>query len=225
MENKTIVIAAEGALAVPFQSLEPFQDNIKRIEKEQYEKLRKSIIEQGFSFAVHVWQHEGHNYIIDGHQRMFVLKHMHEVEGWEIPDIPITLVHADTFADAKRKVLAGASQYGRFDKQGLIEFAKINDIPFDLIVATFDFPDVDLSALSQSLVTDNIPTIGAPTQGETPEMKSGSDQVRQVQLFFNATTHAEFMNMVDDLSKVYETENITDTLMEIVRADYKSKTE
>lgn len=223
---QTIKIAVEGKETIPFTKLEPFQEDLKSIAKEQYESLKNTILKDGFSFTIHVWKNRGKVYVIDGHQRLFTLKQMHEIEGYKIPNIPVSLVKAGSFAEAKRKVLAGASQYGTVSQKGLHDFITKNDIPFDTIVANYYFPEVDWGTFSdQFMKPGNIPGVDAPPPpGPGPgKMTSGSDSVKQIQLFFNSETHAEFMEKMEVLALHYETENITDTVMEAIRADHKIK--
>lgn len=220
---QTIKIAVGGETYLPHSALEPFQGELKFLAKEQYEKLRNSIASLGFSFTVHVWQHEGHNYIIDGHQRVFTVRQMAEIEQWQVPDLPCNIVRADSFAEAKRKVLAGASQYGQVTDQGLLAFLEANDIPFDDVVATFSYPEVDFGDFAQKMLKIDEPMVPDGPMEDAPEMKSGSDLVKQVQLFFTSETHLEFMQKVEVLGKHYNTENVTDTILEVVRADFAVK--
>ena len=217
---QTINIAVEGKTTIPLDQLEPFQGDLKRIDRHEYEQLRKNLIENGFSFTIHVWQNEGHNYIIDGHQRLFTLKQMRDVEHWVIPDLPVSLVHADSFAQAKRKILAGTSQYGKITNKGLMDFMNENHIAFEEVASTFKFPEINMDKFAQLFdnlgEAEKLPDV-AEGGGEIPEMRSASAGVKQVQLFFDAESHAEFMQKVEDLNAHYGKENVTDAVMEAVR--------
>jgi hypothetical protein len=214
--RQAIKIAVRGAMTVPLAKLEPFQGDLKRLERAEYESLRKGLIDLGFSFTMHIWQHEGHNYIIDGHQRLTALKMMEETENFIIPEIPVSIVDADDFATAKRKVLAGTSQYGIMTEKSLFDFCKVNDIPLDNIVSTFKFQDINMEKFGAmfQINPENLPT-APPQVGVLP---SGSEGVRQVQLFFDAKSHEEFLNLVNHLTSIYKTENITDTVLMGMRA-------
>jgi hypothetical protein len=219
----TIKINVEGKTTVDLKTLIPFQGKLKHIEKAEYEKLRKVIIDQGISFTWHIWQHKGKNYIIDGHQRTFTLTQMVKIEGWKCPKVPVSIVKAKSFKEAKLKVLAGASQYGKLSKDGLLEFLKENDIDFDEIVSDFHFPELDFADLMEDLALpdeDDLTVVDPPS--ETAKSKSGSDQVKQLQLFFALADFTEFINLLDDLKVVHETENISDTLLEVVRESHKA---
>jgi hypothetical protein len=222
---KTIKITVEAKTTIPLAKLEPFQDEIKTLPKEEYERMRANILKYGFSFAVHVWKDKGKNYIIDGHQRTFTLRQLETIEGYEIPPIPVAIVQAKSFKEAKQKVLAGASQYGRMSEQGLFDFMKSNAIQFELLAGHFDFPEINLGQFSDTFfktIGEQLPPPDAPT--DPNGIRSSSDQVKQVQLLFNAEGYSEFMTKAETLAKHYKTENLTDTVLEALRADHKAKT-
>ena len=88
-EKKEIKITCKGADSFPIEALLAFQDNLKTLPKEEFEKLKHSIEKHGFSFPVFVWRNHSKKYIIDGHQRLYVLKKMledgYEVKGGKVP--------------------------------------------------------------------------------------------------------------------------------------------
>lgn len=223
MANKQIRVTATGAALVPYEKLEAFQQDIKHLDKLRYEKLRKSVLDNGFSFTVHVWKNRGKHHIIDGHQRIFTVGQLVKNEGYKCPPLPVSFVQAKNFAEAKRKVLAGASQYGTFDESALAKYLEENDIPYDEVVAAFDFPEVDMAALAQKMENTPVPTLPDVGDGETPEMRSSSDQVKQVVLFFTADKHDEFMKLCEALSNKWGLDNITDTVLEAVSAACKGE--
>lgn len=216
MEDKVIKVEATGAAMLPMAALEPFQNDLKRLEREQYEKLRKNILELGFSFPFHVWASDGHNYLIDGHQRLTALKLMVENEGWQVPDLPVVYVNAKDMQEAKRKVLAAASQYGKLSDKGLYEFLQSSAISLEEFASKFDFPEINLQKFGENFF--NLPKIEVPVdESLPPELKHASDQVRQVQLFFDAESYTEFMVKVEVLGEMRQTKNVSDTVMELVR--------
>lgn len=218
---KTIKVAVEAKKTLPLGKLEPFQQDIKTLSKEQYEKLRTNILKNGFSFAVHVWQNKGKNYIIDGHQRIFAVKQLVDIEGYEMPPVPVAVVKAASFKEAKRKVLAGASLYGRVNQTALQEFLESNELDFESVVAQFDLPDINFGdfGIFSDEASDKLP----PPQAQANGMPSSSEGVKQVQLFFTTEAHAEFMAQVEYLSKKFNTENLTDTVIWAVDAQYQAE--
>ena len=144
MEQQHVVrIAAQGADVLPYSDLTFFQGDLKSLSKENYEKLKMRIIEDGFSEPISVWQHEGHNYILNGHQRYRTIKTMVENEGWECPELPVSYIQADSMAQAKRKVLSLTSQFGELEKQGLYQFMHEAEIPPGELEA-FPMPEIDV---------------------------------------------------------------------------------
>lgn len=224
MAQKTIKINVEGnANTLELNQLEAFQEDIKTLAKEQYEQMRDNIVKNGYSFVIHVWQSKGKNYIIDGHQRMFTLKQLQDAEGYKVPALPVAFVKAKTYEEAKRLVLAGASVYGRVNEQNLHNYMMNNNITYEEMAAEFDLPGVDYGAMAEQFMNMTLESHLPEPQANTPEMKSSSDQVKQVVLLFNAENYQEFMTKAEALSKIYGTENITDTVMEALRAHYNAK--
>lgn len=122
---------------VDIDKLTPFQGKLKTLDDKNFNRLRKSIMDEGFSFTVHVWQNAEVTYIIDGHQRVSVLTQMRK-QGIEIPPISCSFVSASTYRDAKKLVLLAISQYGKIQKDGFMEFVEGEDFDF----GDYDFPDL-----------------------------------------------------------------------------------
>lgn len=119
--------------------LTPFQGTLKTLDDKNFNKLRKSIVDEGFSFTVHVWQNADVIYIIDGHQRVSVLTQMRK-QGIEIPPISCSFITAKTYRDAKKLVLLAVSQYGKIQKDGFLDFVNGEDFDF----GDYDFPDFNI---------------------------------------------------------------------------------
>lgn len=68
----------------------------------------------------------------------------------------------------------------------------------------------------------------APAGAEGPEIAGDSpspSHVRMVQLFFNTETQAEFMHMAEFFEKELELDNVTDVVLEVMRAAFRSHQE
>lgn len=123
MATKEIKIACSGGGRIGYKFLIPFQGNLKSLSEENFQKLKRSILENGFTSPIHVWQAKGTKefYNLDGHQRCRVLEKL-EAEGYEIPQIPINFIEAPNKDKAKKILLTHASSYGKVESDGLYEF-------------------------------------------------------------------------------------------------------
>lgn len=108
-----------------YRAMEEMQGGLKDLGKENYDRLRNSLQEQGQLAPFFLWidTKDDKRKIIDGHQRkrLFMLEKVTPVER------PFLLVPGDTLEDAKKAALAISSQYGTITEQGFNEF-------------TFEFP-------------------------------------------------------------------------------------
>lgn len=117
-----IVVKANGAAVVSIDELIPMQGNLKDLSETNYAKLHDLILNNGFDSPIQVWlDTEGKKRILDGHQRLRVLKKLRE-EGYSIPSIPIDFIEADNYIDAKKRLLTKVSVYGDVQEEGLYEF-------------------------------------------------------------------------------------------------------
>ena len=67
--SKEIKISCSIQDRVSIDDLVPTQKNLKSLSKENFEKLRKSIIKNGFFFPIGIWDHDGViKYIVTGKQ-------------------------------------------------------------------------------------------------------------------------------------------------------------
>lgn len=131
---------------IPLADLVNFQNDMKALTQDNYLRLRREIEETGFSFAVHVWKHKGKANILDGHQRVDTLKRMAEegaLKGNFL--VPCVIVDAKDFAEAKRKCLSAASQFGQFSMPGLMKTLKEAKISVDKAQLMFNFPKLGQS--------------------------------------------------------------------------------
>jgi hypothetical protein len=213
--SKRVLVNVEANKTVTLDSLIPFQDDLKTITKDEYEKLRESTIQEGISLSLHVWPKGNKNNLIDGHQRVFTWKKMRDDEGFEMPEIPVSIVKAKSFKEAKRKVLMAASVSGRAHKDAVAKFLESNEISLEEVLATISIPGIDLTKHIDQAAKDVKETV----ENAIP---SSSDGVKQIQLYFDSDSHEEFTKSINALAKSLGTENITDTVMECVRANYKA---
>lgn len=148
LDLKLVEIKCQGSLELPLEDLKDFQGNLKELSQENYGKLKKEILRHGFSEPVSVWKHDGKWMILNGHQRVRTLLGL-KAEGYKIPKVPVSIIHAKDMKDAKERVLALTSQFGQITDEGLYEF--MNEAGLD--VAYLDdlrFPEIDLDRYKES---------------------------------------------------------------------------
>jgi hypothetical protein len=160
-------IKCQGSHEIELKDLTILQGNLKSLSEKNYKKLKKEILELGYSSPIHVWNREGTHYILDGTQRTRTLTKMSE-EGYEIPPLPVVRVEASSFDDAKRKVLALTSQYGKIENDGLYEFISDSDITVDYIEESYHFPEVNIDKFKQEFYE---PTLEEDLGQDIPEDK------------------------------------------------------
>lgn len=120
--EKLVRVNIKGMINARITDLNPFQEDIKILTDENYERFKAEILEDGFSFSPHVFvDADGKLWILDGHQRYSCLTRM-IAEGYSVPIIPCMEVEADDLEHARRLVLAAASQYGTFKAGKVMDF-------------------------------------------------------------------------------------------------------
>ena len=130
MTKPVIAIELKDLPHVPVSSLEPLQGKLKDLAQREYNKLKRSITENGLIVPFFVWLEEGK--LLDGHQRQRIFQR----EGWEM-DVPVVYISAADEQDAKRKLLVISSQYGKITQEGWDEFTF--DLPDDWLMETTHF--------------------------------------------------------------------------------------
>jgi hypothetical protein len=137
---------------IDYRALEESQGNLKTLSKENYDRFRNSLIDQGQLAPFFLWvDPETEKFlIIDGHQRKKIFN-LEKVIPFERPYL---LVPGETFEQAKKAALAISSQYGTITEQGLNEY-------------TFEFPSewvhntVHFDALSKQFEKSIKPALSA----------------------------------------------------------------
>jgi DNA modification methylase len=137
--GREIPIKCEGNRYLSYDELKDFQGNLKKLTKENLEKLKKSIIQFGWVAPVFVWNG---NYIIDGHGRLKALRELIK-EGYTIGKIPVVDIYAETKEEAGRILLAINSHYQQITEEGIQEFISNFSINIEEL-NDFVLTDIDL---------------------------------------------------------------------------------
>lgn len=112
------------------EELHPFQGDLKGLTEENFKKLKRQLLQNGFICNFVVWKDPKDNLykVLDGHQRLRVLSVL-QTEGFELPEeYPCSEVVGLTFKEAKECVLALCSQYGSMSNDTLYEYLFENEI-------------------------------------------------------------------------------------------------
>lgn len=197
MEQIKVNLTGE-LINVRLEELNPFQEDIKTLSDENYEKLKTAILKDGFSFSIHVFELEDSSlWVLDGHQRLACLLRMKE-EGFQIPTLPCVMVEAESLEHARRLVLEGTSQYGSFQASALVDFSMKTGIQPKEQLDRFALPSVDLAKLIN--VSGHTRSIGeneVPEPPKNPKTKRGNVyQLGNHRLMCGDST------MIDDVEKL-----------------------
>jgi len=142
---KQIQIRCKGTSALSLDSFQNFQGNLKELREPEYKKLRRSIEKYGFRFPIFVWG----NMILDGHQRILVLKKMIS-EGWSVDPLPVIEIEAENEREAKHLLLLISSRYGHVTDDGLYEFIMTSELNFNELKEEIDLPEIDFGKFGKS---------------------------------------------------------------------------
>jgi hypothetical protein len=143
MGKPSIKISCKGAVNIALGELVQLQGDLKELSEVNFRKLRASILKNGITFPLFVWQDEDTNFILDGTQRDRVLRKL-AAEGYDIPPLPCALITAKDKREACEKILLISSQYGKMTNESLYEFISKNDLGFLELEEMLDLPQINL---------------------------------------------------------------------------------
>jgi len=159
-----IEITCTGSHYIEYKKLVEFQGDLKTLSSENLEKLRQSILRNGFTTPFFVWESpEGTPFILDGHQRLKALKSLIK-DNYTIDKVPIVKVQAESKDKAKEKLLAITSQYGEFHMDTLNDWMKALD---EDTQGYLRLVDTELQSIINQIDSDTPP----PEEDEFPEKK------------------------------------------------------
>jgi hypothetical protein len=164
-EIKNLILRAE---LLNWQDLKPFQpDNLKVLTKQNFERIKNSLIKNNFIAGFHVWEKDGEFWILDGHHRKYVLQVLKD-EGYIIPDKFIcNIVDVTSKKQAIKFLLTYSSEYAHPDPDGVAEFIHKNELDFDELDSFLDLRNTDLLTLKQDSM--DFDPAGEDEQGKLDE--------------------------------------------------------
>jgi len=168
----TIEIRCKAAKTINYRDLTPLQGDLKKITRDNLDRLKLEIRSRGFLAPMFVWESQrGIHYTLDGHQRCKALEEL-EKEGYTIPPVPVAMILCKDLKTARRALLGIVSQFGEVTDTVLIGYIHEAEISLDDLVS-LRMPEVDIAKLVEQLSkqevagavgADDIPTQPNPTQ-------------------------------------------------------------
>ncbi len=165
MGKPSIKICCKGAVNISLEELIHLQGDLKELSEANYRKLRTSILKNGITFPLFVWQDGGTNFILDGTQRDRVLRKL-AAEGYHIPPLPCAIINAKDKREACEKILLISSQYGKMTNDSLYAFISKNDLGFLELEEMLDLPQINLEEFKMGWLQEpDFQPTGADEQG------------------------------------------------------------
>ena len=161
---------------MPLSEIRELQGQLKELSVEGYGKLKRSIIELGFSFPIEVAVIGGEPYgILDGHQRLRTVREMVRREGYSLPGgrLPVCFTQCRDREQAGRLILHAVSQYARVQEEGLYSFAHDFKIDPKSLVSDFDIPDFDSQRFMEGYFGDGVDALEEPASPAIEDYAGG----------------------------------------------------
>ena len=133
-----IRIKCTTGITMSLDEMNWFPSKLKKHSDLEIQRIRDSIIEDGFLFPIAIGKVGDKNYIIDGECTYNALQQL-KYEGYEIPEIPIYYVRCNE-KTIKKMILIGTSTNHCVTEISLKEFVKGTD----LNLKNYGFSDSDL---------------------------------------------------------------------------------
>jgi hypothetical protein len=129
---------------IDYRKIQPLQGNLKDLTRENYDKLKEVLIEDGFRVPFFVWHNteNDRDYALDGHQRKRVMTG-ENMEDNGSREVPYVVFEAANEHDARKMLLRITSQYGTITQDGFDEFVgemqAFDDFDYDESLANIHF--------------------------------------------------------------------------------------
>jgi ParB-like chromosome segregation protein Spo0J len=200
--DKEIKIKCESNTNFEIDDLIPFQGKLKSITKENFTKLKKSIVKDGLPLGFHVWKNNDKIFLIDGHHRHLALKSLRE-EGYFVAPVPCNIVLAKNKKEAAKSILISNSKYADMNDESLSDFMIDQELALDDL-EFLDLIDLDMNDYFEDQL------------GLTEEEKAYTDKIKAP--IYEPKGEKPEINKLFDLSKTKE-------LLEKIKASSLKKEE
>ncbi len=132
--------------SVKWQELKQLQtDNFKELTKENYEKLKASLINNNFVMAFTIWEDKaGAKYIIDGVHRFKTLQLLKK-ENYKVPDnLPAIFIDCKDKKEAVKILLLYSSQYAVATDTGMSDLINLYQLDINKLINEIQIPDLSI---------------------------------------------------------------------------------
>lgn len=142
-------INCKGTLEVSLSEINLIQGDLKSLNEKNFNKLKNQLFTHGFFVPFFVTKLEDTVYLLDGHQRFRVINELVDKNELKAPEkYPAVLIEASDLEDAKKKLLAITSQYGKISKDSFLYFTdSLEGLDFS---ECYNFDAFDIDALFSS---------------------------------------------------------------------------
>lgn len=131
-----IEIKCTGADMLPIDDIKNFQGNLKKRTDKDLLKLIKNMFMNGFIDAFSIWNDDGTYRILNGHGREDALSKIKAAGVPILEAFPVSYVHPQDEAEARKFLLSIDSSYGHYNQATLDEWVSEinNDIANTLLL-------------------------------------------------------------------------------------------
>ena len=218
-QPKKIPVLVKGNLDVRLSALKPIQGELKELSNEDFILLRTKIL-SGIKFVFHVWKPDpsvSEYFIIDGHGRDNVLRHLVHNEQYEEPMIPCALVQAETLEEAKKLVLDSSSTFHRLRPEGLRNF--MNELhlkPVDL--ENYRLLEVNLPIFTREYFPETIEKVGVePEEKETVSFDAYKNaSIKQITLLYSSDEYEVAIKKLEELASKFGVEDFSQVVWRLL---------
>lgn len=221
--SEKIEIACEGAAMVDIGDLNEFQDDLKELTEDGYQKLREEILKTGFAFPISTWRDAKKKlWIVGGHQRKRTLERL-KSEGFKIPKLPIVFIQAANAKEAKRRVIQDVAQYGKINSQGLYDFMESAKLGYEDIYSSFKLPDFDMEAFETEFFAENNPAPPPMPEGQdkvtSGDVPAGS--VTKIILFYSVSEYSNIVKLASEVGQKLGCTNLSQLFTTLLKNEAK----
>ena len=161
---------------------------LKDTDQATIDKLKNSLLKNGFASPFNVWKSGKITYILDGHHREKAIKEL-ESENNKIPSmLPANFLKCKDKREAKKMVLVFNSHYATINQGSLFDF--VSDLDLEGIQAEIEINDIDFEQF------ENIETVNSEDDEWVgmPDFEEKEDDFKVIIHFDKEKTRETYIN-------------------------------